>query len=90
MSSGGGKKSTTTSVNTNDPPEWSVPYFKNALDLSGAYANEPYQAYTGDRVAGADTMNPYTTNAYSDQLVNQVSGDITKNYTDAVAPSLMA
>jgi len=34
-------------------------------------------------------MNPYASNAYTDHMIQQVQGDITDNYQNAVAPSLM-
>jgi hypothetical protein len=52
--------------------------------------NQPYQAYTGQRVAGAGQMNPYASNAYADQQVKQLTGDITQAYQTGVQPSLMA
>jgi len=52
--------------------------------------NQPYTAYTGQRVAGAGQMNPYASNAYADQLVKQTTGDITQAYQQGVQPSLMA
>lgn len=33
MSSGGGKK--TTTVSSSAPPDWSIPYFKSALNQAG-------------------------------------------------------
>lgn len=41
-------------------------------------------------VAGAGQINPYAQNPYTDQLVGQVTGDITANYQNAIAPNLMA
>lgn len=35
-------------------------------------------------------MNPYATNAYTDQMVKQSGQDITNQYQNAVAPNLMA
>ncbi len=50
MSSGGKKTQTTTQ--TNDPPTWATPYFQQALGMAGGIAKQPYQAYTGNLVAG--------------------------------------
>lgn len=86
MSSGGGKTTTTT----NDPPKWAIDYFKGNLDQASQYANEPYQPYTGQRVVGVDTMNPYTSNRYANQQVQQLTGDITNAYKNGVQPGLMA
>jgi hypothetical protein len=33
-------------------PEWAKPYAKEALEKGRALSNTPYQAYTGDRIAG--------------------------------------
>jgi hypothetical protein len=35
-------------------------------------------------------MNPYASNAYADQQVKQLTGDITQAYQNGVEPSLMA
>lgn len=47
---GGGTPSKTTQ--TVDLPEWAKPYAKDALERGRALSNSPYQAYTGDRIAG--------------------------------------
>lgn len=41
-------------------------------------------------VAGAGQINPYAQNPYTEQLVSDVTGDITRNYTNAIQPGLMA
>ncbi len=41
-------------------------------------------------MAGQNQMNPYASNAYADTQVKQLEGDITQNYQNGVAPSLMA
>jgi len=50
--SSGKKKSTTTTVNTSDPPSWSVPYYQQALNSASKLASQPYQSYGGPTVAG--------------------------------------
>lgn len=40
-------------------------------------------------VAGAGQINPYAQNPYTEQLVGQVTGDISNNYQNAIAPNLM-
>jgi hypothetical protein len=67
VSSGGDKKSTTTSVTNDAPPEWAIPYFQSNLQRADDYANQPYTPYTGQRVAGVNEMNPYASNRYADQ-----------------------
>lgn len=67
MSSGGGK--TTTTTQQSGPPEWAVPYYQGTLGSIANFINQPYQPYTGQRVAAAGTMNPYASNAYADQQV---------------------
>ena len=42
----------TTNVQTADLPDWAKPYAKEALERGRALSNTPYQAYTGDRIAG--------------------------------------
>ena len=51
------------------PPEWAVPYYQGTLGSIANFINQPYQPYTGQRVAAAGTMNPYASNAYADQQV---------------------
>ena len=67
MATGGGKTQTTTTQS--GPPEWAVPYYQANMDAVGNFVNQPYQPYEGQRVAGADTMNPYASNKYADQQV---------------------
>jgi hypothetical protein len=88
MSTGGKKNTTTTQAS--GPPSWATPYFQQNLTRAGQVAAEPYKAYTGQRVAGIGQANPYATNQYSDQMIQQLQGDITNNYQNAVAPNLMA
>lgn len=87
MSSGGGKE--TTTVQNNAPPEWSIPYFQGALNRAQNVADEKYTPYMGPQQAAAGQMNPYATNAYTDQMVEQNGRDITTQYQNAIAPSLM-
>lgn len=35
-------------------------------------------------------VNPYAQNPYTEQLVSDVTGDITRNYTNAIQPGLMS
>lgn len=89
MSSGGKKTQTTTSVSNNDPPSWSVPYFQSALSNASNLSKEAYTPYTGQRTAGAGMMNPYSSNQYTDQMVQQLGQDITTNYQNGIQPGLM-
>jgi len=43
--------STDTVTQKNEPPDWAVPYFKNYLQQGSNVAAQPYQAYSGSRVA---------------------------------------
>lgn len=52
MSSGGKKQQTTTSISTNDPPSWSVPYFQSLLTQTQNVMKRPYQGYGGPTQAG--------------------------------------
>lgn len=50
--SSGKKKTTNTTVNTNDPPAWSTPYYHQLLDRAGNLSNQQYIGYGGPTVAG--------------------------------------
>ncbi|MFL9582362.1 hypothetical protein [Stenotrophomonas sp. AB1(2024)] len=50
--SSGKKKTTNTTVNTNDPPAWSVPYYQDALSRASSLSKQPYMGYGGPTVAG--------------------------------------
>lgn len=78
MSSGGGK--TTTTTQQSGPPEWAIPYYEGNMQALGNFVNQPFTAQ----------MNPYASNAYADQQVKQLEGDITQQYQNGVMPSLMA
>lgn len=54
-------KANSTSVVSQGQPEWWLETVKNLIGKSSAIAAEPYQAYTGQRIAGpaADTTNAY-------------------------------
>jgi hypothetical protein len=53
MSGSGGGDTTTT---TAKPPEWMTPYLKGTLAFSKDVANQKYQPYGGQLVAGLDPM----------------------------------
>lgn len=68
--SSGKKKTTNTTVSTNDPPAWSIPYFQQALSQASNLASQPYVGYGGPTVAGftQDQENAFTMNrAMSEQ-----------------------
>jgi hypothetical protein len=48
----GSPKTPEKTTQTIDLPEWAKPYAKDALERGRALSNTPYQAYTGDRIAG--------------------------------------
>lgn len=50
--SSGKKKTTNTTVNTNDPPAWSVPYYQDTLSRASDLSKQPYMGYGGPTVAG--------------------------------------
>lgn len=54
-------KANSTSVVSQGQPEWWLETVKNLIGKSSAIAAEPYQAYTGQRIAGPaqDTTNAY-------------------------------
>ncbi len=60
--SSGKKKTTNTTVNTNDPPAWSVPYFQDTLSRASQLSKQPYIGYGGPTVAGfsGDQENAFT------------------------------
>lgn len=62
--SSGKKKTTNTTVSTNDPPAWSVPYFQQALGRASQLSQQPYVGYGGPTVAGftPDQENAFTMN----------------------------
>lgn len=87
MSSG---KKTSTTTQVSGPPAWAEPYYKTAIGLGQKISSQPFQAYTGPMVAGAGQINPYAQNPYTEQLVGDVTGDITRNFQNAIAPNLMS
>jgi len=50
MSTGGGK--TQTQTTSNDPPAWATGYYQQGLNMARDIAKQPFQAYTGEFVAG--------------------------------------
>lgn len=68
--SSGKKKTTNTTVSTNDPPAWSTGYFQQALNRASQLSQQPYVGYGGPTVAGftPDQENAFTMNrALADQ-----------------------
>lgn len=62
--SSGKKKTTNTTVSTNDPPAWSTGYFQQALNQAGRLSQRPYIGYGGPTVAGfsQDQEDAFTMN----------------------------
>ncbi|MCI1124823.1 hypothetical protein [Stenotrophomonas maltophilia] len=62
--SSGKKKTTNTTVSTNDPPAWATGYFQQALNRAGELSQQPYIGYGGPTVAGftPDQENAFTMN----------------------------
>jgi hypothetical protein len=50
--SGGGGGSTTATTYTSSLPEYAEPYFKDIMGRAQGASIQPYQAYTGERIAG--------------------------------------
>lgn len=50
--SSGKKKTTNTTVSTNDPPAWAVPYYHQNLERASQLSQQPYIGYGGPTVAG--------------------------------------
>jgi hypothetical protein len=65
MSGSGGGDTTTT---RSSPPSWMVPYMKGTLSFAKDVANQPYQPYKGDLVAGLDPMQKQAYQFTQDQL----------------------
>jgi len=51
---GGSNTTTQQSTATADLPEWAKPYFERNIARAEAEFSKPYEAYTGDRLAGTD------------------------------------
>ena len=93
--SSGKKKTTNTTVSTNDPPAWSVPYFQQALSQASNLASQPYVGYGGPTVAGftQDQENAFNMNrAQAAQngktlanATNYVNGVINGDYANPYA-----
>jgi hypothetical protein len=45
---------TTTNTSTTDLPDWAKPYFERNIARAEAEYTKPYQAYSGERLAGTD------------------------------------
>jgi hypothetical protein len=43
---------TTTTISKSEPPEWIKPYSINLMEQGAGVANRPYEAYSGQRIAG--------------------------------------
>lgn len=57
MDSGPAPAASPSSVTqTQDLPDWAIPYAQNVLGKGEALSNTPYQAYTGERIAPASTL----------------------------------
>lgn len=50
--SSGKKKTTNTTVSTNDPPAWSVPHYQDSLQRASDLSKQPYMGYGAPTVAG--------------------------------------
>lgn len=59
MSGGGGSSPSSQTVYNSSLPEYAKPYFEDVMRRSQTISNEPYQPYTGQRLAGksADTTS---------------------------------
>ncbi|WP_414488370.1 hypothetical protein [Stenotrophomonas maltophilia] len=83
--SSGKKKTTNTTVSTNDPPAWSVPYFQQALGRASQLSQQPYIGYGGPTVAGftPDQENAFAMNrSLADK--NAIYRDNAGQYVDSV------
>lgn len=80
---GGGAPAQTTQ--TQDLPDWAIPYAKEVLGKGSALAQSPYQAYGGERTAqftpmqqkafaGANSMQPSAATGQGINLAGQAAG----------------
>src|SRR4249919_424851 len=80
--SGSGGGDTTTSRTS--PPSWMVPYMKGTLSFAKDVANQPYQPYKGDLVAGLDPMQKQAYQFTQDQL--GVAGNQINQFAQGMNP----
>jgi len=87
--SGGSQPSTTTTTVKNELPEWAKPYSESLMSKGAAVSERPYEAYSGNRLAGfspeqlqgmTGTMNRATqgnqaVNTGQSMLTNTLRGD---------------
>ena len=71
-SSGGGgaapPQQTTSTVNQSNLPEYARPYFESLMGRSQQVSNDPYQAYTGDRIAPLTSQQQGAFNAIDQNI----------------------
>ncbi|MCX2894332.1 hypothetical protein ORG27_12170 [Stenotrophomonas lactitubi] len=84
--SSGKKKTTNTTVSTNDPPAWSTGYFQQALNQAGKLSQRPYIGYGGPTVAGfsQDQEDAFTMNRANAAQNGQTQANANKYLNDTI------
>lgn len=84
--SSGKKKTTNTTVSTNDPPAWSTGYFQQALNQAGKLSQRPYVGYGGPTVAGfsQDQEDAFTMNRANAAQNGQTQANANKYLNDTI------
>lgn len=84
--SSGKKKTTNTTVSTNDPPAWSTGYFQQALNQAGKLSQRPYIGYGGPTVAGfsQDQEDAFTMNRANVAQNGQTQANANKYLNDTI------
>jgi len=87
MSGGGGSSpDTTTTISKSEPPEYVKPYSIALMEGAANTAARPYEAYTGQRVAGLD---PYQQAGFEMTAQRAVSGSPVMNSAQSMAQSTL-
>ena len=82
---GGGSSGPSQTTQTQDLPDWAIPYAQEVLGKGSALSQAPYQAYQGERqaqftplqqkaFAGADTMAPSAATGQGVGIAGQAAG----------------
>ena len=73
---GGGQPATTTTISKSEPPAYVQPYSEDLMKRAGDLSKQPYQAYTGERIAG---LTPEHTSALGAITNRAMSGSPVMN-----------
>lgn len=81
--SNSGKTPTSQNVTTTSIPTYARPYVESMLGQSWAIANQPYQTYGADRIAGFTPLQQQVQNAATNYRLPGQTGQATNLATDA-------